>query len=370
MATYLGPRDLKSRVLPDGWDATELEKLRTESDISLDAIATELSGALAALNAELLGDPFYSMLYNLTTEPTVEYRVGSTNAVVRFPEYAPIDEKRGATQGHMLPFEDWGYALGWTWKYLRRARRIQIESDVAGAVQAWRDKWHKSLLTRFFKSADDSGEHKGLGPAGYSPGFAHTAGSTSVDFIPPDYNGQAFASTHEHYDATNSTAAADWEAAIEALAADIAEHGHMPPYTLVCAAEDQGTIEGLTNFRPRALPEIQYGSSQDLARVSDLYFGAVGTPDGSVLCTWSHRVPQYTMGIWKPYGVRNPRNPLMVRYSNDTPLVAVPLPDKAYRSFPLEQLLIYGEFGVGVQERTNGACHQMNTASYSDPTIT
>ena len=31
--------------------------------------------------------------------------------------------------------------------------------------------------------------------------------------------------------------------------------------------------------------------------------------------------------------------------------------------------MTYGEFGVGVQDRTNGVCHQMNAASYSDPSI-
>lgn len=370
MTTYLGPGDLKNRILPTGWDATELEKLRTESDITIEAIATELAGATAALNRELTSDPLYSLLWSPQTDPTVEYRMGSTNAWVRMAEYAPADEKRGKTEGHMLPLEDWVYPLGWTWKYLEKCRRKQIEADIQGFIDGARNKFQIALLDRFFQSADDSGEHRGLGAAGYSPGFAHDEASTEVDFVPPDYNGQAFANSHEHYNANDGHTAADWETAIEDMASEISEHGHAPPFVLMCAAEDQATIMGLTNFRERALPEIAYGSAIDLAKVSDLFFGLVSTPDGSMLCAWSHRIPQYYAGAFKAHGLRSSNAPLAVRYTDSHPLVVDILADKRYRQFPIEQLLGYSEFGVGVKDRTNGVCYYMNSASYSDPTIT
>ena len=370
MATLLGPRDLKNRVLGDGWDASELAKIRTEGDISIEQITNLLVGAVAALNGELLNDPVMGQLFNVTTEPAIEYRTGTTNTVHRFTEYGPEDEQRGATQGHMLPRLESVYGLGWTWSYLRRARLPQIEADVDGMVNGWRDDWEKALLTRFTKSADESGAAKGLGSAGYSPGFCHTAGSTAVDFTPPPFEGKTFASTHEHYDATNSTAAADWSAAIKAMALDLHEHGHQPPFSLFISYLDQGTIEGLSEYRPRAVSEIRYGLSQDLALVAEEYIGAVDTPDGVAMVRVSNRLPQYSMLAFKSYGVRSPRSPLLVRYAADMGLVVNFLRSESYRQFPIEQLLTFGEYGVGVgPDRTNGVCHQMNAASYSDPTI-
>lgn len=370
MTTYLGPADLKNRVLPTGWDATELEKRRTESNITIDAIATEVSGAVAAVNRELLTDPLLGMLYGVTTDPTVEYRMGSTNDMVRMPEYAPVSARRGKTEGHMLPFLDWVYPLEWTWKYLQRCRRQSVEADIQGLVDGIRNRFWKSVLTRFFQQEDDSGVNKLLGSAGYSPGFAHTAASTEVDFVPPDFGGQAFANTHEHYNYSATHAATDWETCLNAAARHLAEHGHMPPYVTIFAREDQGTIMGLTDFRERALPEIQYGGSVDLARVAELYFGAYVSPDGACLCTWSDRIPQYYFGMFKAYPQGNPRNSLAVLYSNDHPLVADLLPDASYRFWPIEGLVAYSEFGVGVRDRTNGVCYYMNAGSYTSPTIT
>lgn len=369
MAVLYGPRDLKNRVLADGWDATELEKIRTESDISIEEITNLLAGAVAALNAELLGDPFYSLLFNVTTEPTVEYRVGTTNSISDHTEYGAVDEQRGATQGHMLPIKGYDYGLGWTWDYLRKCRRNQVDADIQGAVQAWRDGWEKKLLTRFFQASDDSGVAKGLGSSGYSPGFAHTAGSTSVDFTPPAYQGKTFASTHEHYDFTNGTTAAQWQAAISGLTLDVAEHGHEPPFDLMISYLDQSTVEGLTEFRERPQPEIRYGATQDVAMVGEAYIGVVNTPSGVARVKVMNRVPQYWLGCFKAYGVRSPRAPLAVRYSDDMGLVVSLLRGKSYRQFPIENLLTFGEFGVGVQDRTNGACHEMNNGSYADATI-
>ena len=370
MATLLGPRDLKNRVLGDGWDASELEKLRTEGDISIEQITNLLVGTVAALNAELLNDPVIGQLFNVTTEPAIEYRTGTTNTVHRFTEYGPEDEQRGDTQGHMLPRLESVYSLGWTWSYLRRARLPQIEADIDGMVNAWRDDWEKALLTRFTKSADESGAAKGLGSSGYSPGFCHAAASTSVDFTPPPWKGKTFDSDHEHYDATNSTAAADWQAAIEAMTLDLAEHGHEPPFTLMISYLDQSTVEGLSAFRPRAVEQIRYGLSQDLALVAEEFIGVVDTPSGVAAVSVQNRLPQYSMMMFRSYGVRSPRAPLLVRYAPDMGLVVNFLRGESYRQFPIEQLLTFGEYGVGVgPDRTNGVCHQMNTASYSDPTI-
>jgi len=370
MAILYGPRDLKDRVLGDGWDAIELTKLRTEGNVSIEQITNLLVGAVSALNAELLNDPIMGQLFNVTLEPAIEYRQGSTNEVVDFAEYAPADAQRGDTQGHMIPRKEKVYPLDWTWSYLRKARMPQIVADVDALIASWRNAWEKALLTRFTNMADETGVAKGLGSTGISPGFCHTAGSTGVDFTPPSYEGQTFTSTHEHYNYTNGVTAANYTTAIQAMTAHLFEHGHAAPYVLMISLTQKGTISGLTDFRPKADPLIRYGLTQDLAMVSDQFIGAVDTPSGAAMVYVQNRLPTLYLMAFKSYGVRSPRAPLLVRYAADMGLVANFLPGKSYRDFPIEELLTFGEFGVGVgPDRTNGVCHKM-AASYSAPTIT
>ena len=370
MAELYGPRDLKNRVLGDGWDATELEKIRTEGNVSIEQITNMLVGAAAALNAELLNDPVMGQLFNITLEPAIEYRTGTTNTVQVHTEYGPKDESRGATQGHMLPRLSYDHVLGWTWDYLRRARMPQIVADIDGMVNAWRDNWEKALLTRFTKHTDDSGAAKGLGAAGYSPGFISTVGSTAVGWTPPPWKGQTFASTHEHYNFTNGVTAANYTTAIKAMTAHLFEHGHLPPYVLMISLTDKGTVAGLADFRPKGDPLIRYGLTQDIALVSEEFIGSVDTPSGQAMVYVQNRLPTLYMLAFKSYGVRSPRAPLLVRYADDMGLVVNFLRGEAYRQFPVEQLLTFAEYGVGVgPDRANGVCHKM-AASYSAPTIT
>jgi hypothetical protein len=191
-----------------------------------------------------------------------------------------------------------------------------------------------------------------------------------VDFVPPPYQGKTFASTHEHFNYVNGVSAANWQTGIDELLADLVEHGHPSPFELIVSYADQGTVEDLTEFRSRPQPEVRYGSTQDLAMVGEQYVGVVNTPSGIGRVKVSNRVPQYYMGAFKAYGPRSPRAPLAVRYSDDMGLVAALLRGKSYRQFPIENLLTFGEFGVGVQDRTNGACCEMNSASWAaDATI-
>ena len=197
MAT--GPRDTTSLVMLSGWDATELKNYELQDGTTFATVVGEMNAALGALNAELYSEPLWAAAVSWTDVPEIEYRDGASNGMEVHTEYGRPDAKRAATQGHMLPLLAYDRMLGWTWDYLKRARMSQIEADIADGIKDVRDRYRVSLLTRVLQRGDDSGVAKGLGAGGYSPGFCTTAGSTSVDFVPPSVGGTAFASTHEHY---------------------------------------------------------------------------------------------------------------------------------------------------------------------------
>ena len=371
MAT--GRRDTTHLVMMTGWDATELQNFKLQDGTTYQEVANRLSTALAALNAEFSSD-WYASLYSVTDQPEVEYRVGSSNGFEIHTEYGRPDPKRAETEGHMLPLLAYDRMLGWTWDYLRKARMAQLDADIADAIKDARDKRRVALLTRLFKRGDDSGSANGLGSSGYSPGFATAAASTSVDFTPPAYGGTSFDSDHEHYVAI---AGGVFTNAVFTDAKDeLREHGHEPPYEFIAGVSDESTIKGLSDFTPTAESLVAYGLTQDTAKLSadDVGFGSyyIGTiNDFAVRIV--RGVPQYYGFGYKSYGRLSQRNPLRIRLqkgSSTLSVVAMPDPNAGGGLSPLQDLMLFLEFGVGVYDRTNGTARYVNNATWSDGTPT
>lgn len=369
----LGPRDTLSLVMLTGWDATELQNFQLIDGTSYAEVVGRMNAALAALNAEFAGD-WYAGLYSVTDQPDLEYRVGASNGFEVHTEYGRPDQKRAATEGHMLPLIAYDRMLGWTWDYLRDARMEQIEADVADAIKDARDRRRVSVLTRLLKRGDDSGAANGLGSSGYSPGFATAAASTSVDFTPPAYGGTTFDSDHEHYVGISGGA---FTAAVFSDAKDeLREHGHEPPFEFIIGPSDETTVAGLTEFTPVAESLVAYGLTQDKARLApdDVGWGSyyIGTIyDFAVRVV--RGVPQYYGFGYKSYGRLSQRNPLRLRLhkgSNALSVIAMPDPNGGAAINPIHNLMLFLEFGVGVADRTNGTARYVNNTTWADGTPT
>lgn len=369
-----GPRDTSSLVMLTGWDATELQNYRLQDGTSYTTIVAELNAALGAVNAEIRMDPLWSSLVSYQDNPEVEYRMGSSNGMVRHTEYGRPDAARAVTEGHLLPILDWDRGLGWTWDYLRRARMTQIQSDIADAIKDVRDKWRVQVLTRLLKRGDDSGTNKGLGSSGYSPGFATAAASTSVDFTPVTYAGTTFDSDHEHY--VGIAGGAFTNAVFQDAKAELREHGHEPPYSFIIGTADEVTVRGLTETVEVGSSLVAYGAMQDLARADQglLSMGVypIGT-NNDFLIYVVHGVPQYYGFGWKPYGPNSQRNPLRVRLQKGESAFrafAMTDPRAGNATTPIQYLMFFTEFGVGVMDRTNGTARYVNNATWADGTPT
>lgn len=374
MATY-GPRDTTSLVMLTGWDATELKKFELQDGTTFDNIVADMNAALGTVNAEIYNDPLWSSLVSYTDKQTVQYRVGTSNGFEEHTEYGRPDAKRGATEGHMLPLKEWDKALEWTWDYLRKADMEQIEADIADAIKDARDLFRVRLLARLLKRTDDSGAAAGLGSSGYSTGFATAAASTNVDFAPPSYGGNTFTSAHEHY--VSLAGGAFTAAVFQDVKAELLEHGHNPPYDFIASSSDSTTIEGLTGFVPIAAMNVTYGANANLASFQAQY-GANGVYSIGTIhdCrVWIvPGMPQYYGFGWKSYGANSQRNPLRVRVqkgSTRPQVVAMPDPRSGGGgAYPLQYMMLFTEFGVGVGDRTNGTPRYVNNANWSDGTPT
>lgn len=370
----LGRRDTTSLVLLTGWDATALKNFELEDGTTYDVVVARINAALAGLNAELVGDSLWSGLMSFTDQPDLEYRVGVSNGFEDFTEYGRADAKRAETEGHMLPLRPYDRKLGWTWRYLTKARLPHIEADIADAVKDARDKWRVPVLTRLLKRGDDSGEINALGTGGYSTGFATTAASTNVDFTPPAFQGTSFASTHEHY--IGIAGGVFTNAVFQDARDELREHGHVAPYTALIGTADRAAVIALTNFTKAADMTVRTGITQDIAlpntTVSSQFAEFLGVIE-NIEVYEVRGVPQYYGIIYKSYGARSQRNPLRVRVPKGASLprvVAMPDPQASNGSDPLQNLMLFFEFGIGVAERTGATPRYVNSATWADGTPT
>jgi len=366
MAT-LGANDLKQYAIPTNWDAATLTQIRLESGETYDAWLSDVSQALAMANNELLADPLINGLISVTTEPAVEYRSGTSNGFEEATEYGRPDAKRAATVGHMLPLKYYDRMMKWTWMFLSKARRAQLDADIADAIQDVKNIWRKTVIDRLFDS-----DAVTIGSSGKSVPFADggTADSSYIPVAMPDRGG-SFAYTHNHFAALNGITQANLETAV----LNLWEHGHDGPYDLLISQSDISSWTDTTNvtgYIPTPDPLIRYGAQTDLAAVAGPdWIGVVETDYGACRIRANARIPTKYWALYKSFGRLDQRNPLRVRYNERRGIGALLLAGDHIREYPLENAIMWMEFGVGVGEDRTAAVLSYNDGggTYSDPTI-
>lgn len=361
-----GNRDTRDIVVKTGVDAAELAKFAIADGTTYAAIVSLLQGGLAGAINEF-NDQFGSV-FSVSDNPQVTYRMGGNGAFEAFSEYGRPNMQRGETDGHMLPMRAYDRGLGWTWRYLERAILEDVQADITAALNALRDRLRVSLLTRLIQRGDDSGAALGLGTGGYSPGFATTAGSTNVDFTPPDWGGITFASTHEHYTAHAGSGSITTTQTL-AMREHLREHGHAEPYIAWISNDDRTVWEALSGFAVAGDPNIaQYASTSVIAN------GARGAYVGYIHGFQVYVCPgmpnNYCVGF-KSYGALNPNNPLRIRVPKGMGGIDMRvLTDGASPSDPLRDATLFCEYGVGVKDRTAGTPTYSNNSTWADGTPT
>ena len=84
-------------------------------------------------------------------------------------------------------------------------------------------------------------------------------------------------------------------------------------------------------------------------------------------------MPQYYGFGYKTFGRLSRKNPLRIRlHKGESALrvLAMPHPNAGSGIVPLQNLMTYVEFGVGVYDRTNGTARYVNNATWADGTAT
>lgn len=367
----LGIKDLKNVALPSAWDGNELARLRLRDNTTWEEVVRDIDAALSIVNAAL-NSGYLGRMLSLTTEPAVEYRSGGTNGFDEETEQTQPDAQHADTTGHMLPLKGYDRGMKWTAKFLKQARRAQIDADISSMIEDAIDKYENVVWTRLFKMEEETGRQYGLGATGYSVPFAD-GGAGTVDFIPPPRKDRVintFDATHDHFLRLNGITQANLETAVGHLW----EHGVDAPYELIVSLADLGGWQNTTNvtgFKPKGDALIQYGGLDDLAIVeSEFYQGAVLTKYGSCRLYANARIPTGYWAVTKTYGQTDQRNPLAIRYDEINGF-GVKLVVNNVSLYPFTGAIGQFEFGAGVGANRVAAVlvEDDSDGDYATPTI-
>jgi hypothetical protein len=358
-----GTKDL---VLPAGMDAATLATFSLQDGTTYAEVAEELQMVVNGVNNEIYNTPWIAGLVTYTDDPSIEYASGNISGFTEYTEYSRADNQKSELSGHMLPKKGYDLNLGWTWLFLKNAQRSKIESSLEDVVTSAKTLVRQTILNRVLSRSDEA-----VG-SGYSTGFATAAANTSVDFTPRDYGGNTFDSDHEHYVAVD-TSGAPTVATFQAAKKDLTEHGHSGPMEFLISEVQESVVRGLTGFVPAPDANVVYGESTNVANFStEVIMGSyyIGVLEGFRVRVVTG-MPQYYGFGYKSYGANSARNPIAIRLDKGKSrpeFIAMKDPKAGNGTSPIQDIMIYTELGVGVNDRTNGTTRYFNSDTWANGT--
>ena len=174
--------------------------------------------------------------------------------------------------------------------------------------------------------------------------------------------GRRSCNTHEHYIATSASGCYT-VAIFQAVRAHLREHGHQAPYEMWIGPGSEVAVKALTGFVPVAQWGVNYaitvstatGLNGEIRSLTGAYY--IGMLEEFKVMVVPG-IPLYYGFAYKSYGQNSSRNPLKVRLQKGLTrpqAIAMPNPNSAGR-YPLQDIMLFTEFGVGVNDRTAGTC--------------
>jgi hypothetical protein len=377
MGTTLGYESILNLALPTGVDGTRLAQWELATGETFQQFTQRLATALAAVNAEFERD--WGHLFFTTEEQMMEYRNGGTPAAsAEVTDIDVVDPTHETTIGHQIALPVYQEMIGGTDRWFMDARTVQLTTDIGGKIDNLRKRFETDLLNRAFKTTESA-----VGTSGYNVPWVYSTTGT-VDYVPPAYNGETFASTHSHFLGvdSNSYTFADM---LNQMAETIQEHGHDGTYFAIVSRTDISSYRDLADFiRPQDqmithIDRASETSGPNYYTTNQLPKGVIGgfsSDYGEIQLYATARVPTGHAFLTKSYGQQSPKNPFAVRIRSAARggkgfgcYIAAVTGDSTIS--PIKLIRMEFEYGLGLgADRTNGvSAYRVAGGTYADPTI-
>lgn len=375
MAIILGANALIDLAFPAGIDTALLKQYDRERGVSSEEIISAAIAMVGEANSTLLNS-YGGMLY-ITEMADVMYRqgAGERTQTPESAEFSYNDPVRSDEQGHMLPRRDYEDLLALSKMFKRRGSLELLRYNLELIVERWINRVDLDIWTRALTNTENA-----VG-GGYDAGWAIGTG-TNVNYIPPEYRGNTFTSSHSHYNFYDSNSIT-WSSAINDSMLDMRHHGYTGTLLLWISQADVTTIQALNEVSRlesgniifvggNASAPVRY-SRGDVQGVPGELIGIFDGAWGQAEVRYHPRIPTKYAFLTKSYGVNDPRNGLYVRVDPDPMGFGLKVDPQLSASVTpkVERLVFEATHGVGVGQRLNGVAifRDSGAASYTNPTI-
>lgn len=371
--SLLGASNLIDLAYPAGIDVGELNRrINGNTSVTFADVIRNVAQGVALTNAEMMSHPIFGGMFSTTTRLDVTYPSGTPIATQERTESLRAQTSRMKEVGHMLNPKGYEKGFAFTDSYLQKADMELIMGRLGGELREMESTWQKNLLTRFFSNA----ENQINSSSGYDVGFAD-GNVSNITYVPPKYDGQSFASSHNHFD-RQADSAAGKSAAIANGIDHLREHGIGGDYNAIIPLADVDEWAALNESTIKAVfvdydrPVIRASTASDIgAPIADMHHvGYVKASLGTVHLWATSRVPTNYFGMYRDYGADNPRNPLLM-WHDAAWGAGIRLARPITYTNPLQGLELYHDYAFGASEgRLNGyACLFAASGDYVVPTV-
>ena len=253
----------------------------------------------------------------------------------------------------MLPLEDFEIGFAFTKKAIQDATSNELKETQAEALRA--DQ--RLMAKRFFYRALTIGSTtvRATASMGWWDGRMGDTGADGA--APPTWKGNAFTTSHDHYDTTGATdlALSDFSA----LKREIREHGYSGPLFLFMNSEQVEECENLAGWTSAMTP------NSIIETVATQGFEAIKQFQGFTIIQDDWITEGYLMAIEAKI------RPITMRLPLNKSAQGLKLWEGPYSAYPLQEAYYSHRFDMAVCHRGAGAVRQITASStYSDPDFT
>jgi hypothetical protein len=340
-------------------------RFQSAARFGLDNIQQILAADLQVHNNLMLG--MLSDFCDVTGDRLRIYGTSDTTVMYAVDEFgrAPTQKPAvGTTVG--FPLKLFQYAIGWTRKWLD----IHTPADMAIAQQAAQKAHRRKVRSEVQRAFFLTGNYTWTDSLvdNIALGVKRLVNADGAG-IPDGPNGEVFnPATHTHYLAVAGGVTAVFA---NQVINTVVEHGWGGMMRVYISVADEATWRALTGFQAYLDPRLTVGTYAnfplgkrlDITRLDNRAIGIFGAAE-----VWVK--PWMIPGYFFAFDSTADAKPLCVRTRSgnmtaDGLAVAAELD-----MYPLHAQYMETEFGVGVWNRTNGACGYTGGATWVDPVIT
>lgn len=344
--------------LPPTVDEAYLQSLQTASGLELTDLVRLVDQAMGTLNTEF--DDVIASLIGVTSKQTTGRRGIGRRHVKKGGEYSSSRPQRTEWTEHMLPYDKFDTALGFTEDGLFAITLEEFNRELQEMVKSWRAIYKGEVFSALF---DPTPVPIARGSAVLSPRFAGS-GTGDYAFTGTYPNGASLPVGYSHYYRTS-------EANLATTIAEIVKQlrrWYAGPFDLVGTTPAIDQVTALERFVTVGESGINPGQGVPTATLdSDVYLGQypgqvrVRQPEDQ-LGTTAH------FAIYKSQGAFAADNPLAWFYDEKRGRNAYV---RGKDDFPLAEAAVIQWFGIGANDRAAASLAEINdtAGAYAPPVV-